>query len=297
MKLDEQDYRNGLKFIVGTWQPEYVINMFSADLARIPVSEFSSADGLQFSAIEFTFSEDHTVLMKNAANGREVSGTWEQRSYGEFHYTLNGFLTLPAGTNESVAETLRMQDGKNLVVSLGVISIVLKKVAEGTITEEDKKDIGDLPCDETMTDIVGMYAVEKMRTYTDAGFAWITKEVQQALSEENDTLDADDYILQMFGWKVEFTDDHKVIVWMVIPEGTSQADLKAALGAGEIADVRGGMFCEKPKEWKAVDGRYYYNTEEHREVFGEEQSPWEELKYDEVGNLFFLNNTMLLRKL
>ncbi|MBO4695917.1 MAG: hypothetical protein J5643_01400 [Lachnospiraceae bacterium] len=295
MILDEQDLRNGTRFIVGTWQPDYVVNMFSSDLAHIPAAEFKSTDGVVFTAISFTFSEDHTLIMKNSVTGREVNGTWEQKSYGEFKYTLNGFLNLPAGTNESVAETLRVQDGESLVFSLGVIAIALKKVAEGTVSEEKKQDIGELPGDETLTGIVGTYGVYKLRTYTDAGFVWETAEELRG-KEAAGTPEAGEYALQMLDWKVEFTADHQVFVWMKVPEGASQADLEEAIRQGEVAGVKDGLFAEKALEWKAVEGRYYYNTGERREVFGEVQSPWDELKSDEEGNIFFMNNMLLLKK-
>lgn len=296
MILDEQDLRNGLKYIVGTWQPDYVVNMFSSDLAHIPAADFKSTDGVAFTAISFTFLEDHTLLMKNSVTGKEVSGTWEQKSYGEFRYTLNGFLNLPAGTNAEVAETLRMQNGDKLVFSLGVVAIALRKIAEGDISEEKKLDIGDLPGDDSMNEIVGMYGVLKLRTYSDEGFIWITAEEQREKSAGDDVPDAEDYALQMLDWKVEFTADHQVFVWMKVPEGASQADLEEAMRQGEVACVKDGMFAEKALAWKAVNGRYYYNTGEHREVFGEVQSPWDELKCDEEGNIFFMNNMLLLQK-
>lgn len=295
MILDEQDLRNGTRFIVGTWQPDYVVNMFSSDLAHIPAAEFKSTDGVGFTAISFVFSEDHTLIMKNSVTGREVNGTWEQKSYGEFKYTLNGFLNLPVGTNEAVAETLRVQDGESLVFSLGVIAIALKKVAEGIVSEEKKQDIGELPGDASLAGIVGTYNVYKLRTYTNAGFVW---ETASELREKTaaGTQETEQYALQMLDWKVDFTADHQVIVWMKVPEGASQADLEEAIKQGEVAAVKDGMFAEKTLEWKAVDGRYYYNTGERREVFGEVQSPWDELKSDEDGNLFFMNNMLLLKK-
>ena len=272
MILDEQDLRNGTDFIVGMWQPDYVVNMFSKDLAHIPAGEFKSTDGVVFTAISFTFFDDHTLQMKNSVTGKTVMGTWEQKSYGEFRYTLNGFLNLPVGTNADVAETLRMQDGKNLVFSLGVIAIALKK-----ISEDKKQDIAKLRGDDSLRAIVGTYAVGKIRTYTDEGFVWTA-----------DAAKAADDTKQMFDWRVEFTADHKVLVWMDIPEGTTDAYLKEAIRQGEVAGVKDGRFTEAAKEWKAVDGKYYYNTAE---------SDWKELKSDEEGNLYFSNDTVLLKKI
>ena len=44
MTLDEQDLKRGLKFIVGVWQVDYVVNAWSNDLAHIPAKEFKSKD-------------------------------------------------------------------------------------------------------------------------------------------------------------------------------------------------------------------------------------------------------------
>ena len=56
------------------------------------------------------------------------------------------------------------------------------------------------------------------------------------------------------------------------------------------------MFSVGEKEWKAVGGRYYYNTGEHREIFGEVKSPWDELAVDEEGLLPFASSMMKLKR-
>lgn len=62
--MDKQDLRQGLQFIAGTWQAEFLVNAFSNDLAHIPAGEFKSDDGRDFSCITFSFFEDHTVVME-----------------------------------------------------------------------------------------------------------------------------------------------------------------------------------------------------------------------------------------
>ena len=49
------------------------------------------------------------------------------------------------------------------------------------------------------------------------------------------------------------------------------------------------------KEWKYLGGKYYYNTQEEREVMGEKLSPWDELKFDEEG-LMLYSEMMKIRK-
>ena len=77
MELDATDLRNGLEFICGKWQAEYVVNAFSNDLARIPASEWKSDDGSDFSAVTFDFDEEHNVIMRDGNSGKEENGTWE----------------------------------------------------------------------------------------------------------------------------------------------------------------------------------------------------------------------------
>ena len=43
MELTKEDLKDGLKFIVGTWEAEFVVSFFSNDLAHVPVEEFKSA--------------------------------------------------------------------------------------------------------------------------------------------------------------------------------------------------------------------------------------------------------------
>ncbi|MBP5652486.1 MAG: hypothetical protein J6X17_03575, partial [Lachnospiraceae bacterium] len=95
MELDEQDLRDGLKFLVGTWQVDYIVNAFSNDLAHIPATEFKSDDGTDFTSISYEFFEDHTLVLRNAANGREIKGTWEQTGWSEYHYTVEDFYDIP----------------------------------------------------------------------------------------------------------------------------------------------------------------------------------------------------------
>ena len=299
MTLDEQDLRQGLKQIVGTWQVDYIVNAWSNDLAHIPATEFKSDDGRDFSVITFTFTEDHTVTMADTATGKQEQGTWEQTGYGSYHYTLGAFLDLPDDSFRAAAEKLEMVEGC-LVFSLGFLAIGMKKIAEGTVTEAP--DVGDLPCDDSMTDIVGRYAVAKSMGVVNDAFDLFTRdEIAGALQarvdageiEEEEMRDS----LKAFDMVVEFTPDHKVITWMKLPEGLDPAELQAALDSGEISRVENGMFAAEEQEWKAVNGAYYFNTGSHRELFGEEQSPWDKLEIDEEGLLPFASGMMKLKRI
>ena len=69
-----------------------------------------------------------------------------------------------------------------------------------------------------------------------------------------------------------------------------------ALAAGEIKAVSDGYFCMRSRPWKYVKGGFYYDTGEHRDLFGEVQSSWDELKEDENGLIPFGSGMMLLKR-
>ncbi|MDD6879321.1 MAG: hypothetical protein PUD59_03710 [bacterium] len=133
MALDEYTLKEGLKSICGTWQVDFIVNGFSDDLAHIPAAEFKSNDGSDFSGITFSFSEDHSMILHNSADGTEAAGTWEQTGLFEFRYTLDGFNQIPDGQFKENAELLTMQGGA-LCFSIGFILIGMKKIEEGHIT-------------------------------------------------------------------------------------------------------------------------------------------------------------------
>ena len=301
MELDENDLKQGLKFIVGTWQVDFLVNAWSNDLTHIPATEWKSEDGTDFTAINYEFFEDHTMVMKDTSKGKEIKGTWEQTGYTEFHYTLNDFLDIPDSSFKKNAETLMMQDG-NLAFSIGFIAVSMKKIAEGTITKEP--DIGDIEMseeDRNKLDIVGKYATVKAMSFIDGKMELFTEEEVKAdidkklAAGEMDEHDAQQQMMT-FGTIAEICDDHKIVYWMKAPAGISEADIKKALEAGEIQDYRDGMFCAQKQDWKYVNGKYYYDTGEHMEVFGEVQSSWAELSFDEDGLLIMMSGMCRMKR-
>lgn len=302
MVLDEQDLKNGMKLIAGKWQVDYVVNAFSDDLAHIPAAEFKSEDGNDFSSVTYEFFEDHTVIMREASSGREEHGTWEQTGWSDFHYTLNGFLNIPEGPFRDNAEKLSLVDGA-LVFSVGFLAIGMKKIEEGNITEEP--DIGDIePTAEEAArmDIVGTYEIAKAMSFVGGEMGFYTLEEVEADCKQklaSGEMDEDDVRMQTqtFGSRVEITADHLIKQWMKIPEGITEEQIREALEAGEIKEVKDGCFNGGENKWKFVRGAFYYDTGEQRELFGEAQSSWDELKFDDEGLLEFGSGMMKLRKL
>lgn len=302
MILDEQDLRQGMKFIVGTWEPDYIVNAFSDDLKHIPANEFKSDDGRDFTALKFVFYEDHTVEMTDSSSGKSEKGEWEQTSYGEYRYTLNAFLDVPEGFLKENAEKLTVTEN-DLVFSLGFLAVALKKTAEGQFTEV--KDTGDREMSEAdlkANGVVGKYEVAEAMAFLGGDFKLFPKEEVKAdldkrlAAGEIDEEEVKD-TMKPFGAVVEFTPDHKVLTWMPLPEGVSEEEIKEAVKAGEILAAKDGMFAAEAKEWKSLDGKYYYNTGEHRESFGETLSSWDEIKTDENGFVEYGSGMMKLRKI
>lgn len=290
MELTKEDLKDGLKFIVGTWEAEFVVSFFSNNLEHVPVTEFKSSDGRDLSKLSMEFFEDHTAKLKDGSNGREVDSTWEQTKPYGWTYKANGFFgELPADVAEKVEE-LDAQEGK-LCIVFGFLCIAFKKTAEGHITKEpDIDEIEPSPEDLKMKAIVGRWKIYKTLAPIGNSFELHTKdEVVAELDKKKATgaIEEDEYneTLNMFDYVMEFTDDYKVLSYMPIPKHVTQEQIDQAVASGEVKIVDGMMCCEEPKEWKAVNGHYYYNTKEHREIFGEIKSPWDIIDPDADGRI------------
>lgn len=300
MAMDEQDLRDGLEFIVGTWQADYLVSFFSNNLEHIPASEFKSDDGRDFTALKFCFFEDHTVLLNDGS--QDHKGTWEQTDRYEFRYHLDAYDQVPDGVFKDSAEKLSWIDG-HLVFSLGFLTVALMKTEEGTVTKEP--DIGDLEQteeDKTHKEIVGRYRVAKTIASVGDDFGLysleeVTADTERKLAAGEIDEDERDETLHMFKFVVEFTDDGQVIEWTPLPNGITQEQIDEALAAGEIKGVKDGLFCTSSRPWKYVKGAFYYDTQETRELFDKPVSSWDELKFDEDGYLIFGSGMMLLTKM
>ena len=303
MTLDEHDRKDGLKFIVGTWEPDFIVSLFSNDLAHIPAKEFKSRDGTDFTALKFEFFQDNTMRFIDTAKGVEEAGTWEQLSWGKFKYNVDRFAEVPDGPFKEAVQELSIMDG-NLVFGLGFLSISLKKIADGEVTEVKEPDIGDLEpseADLAMKDIVGVYRTYKSFAFIDGKVGAFTKEEIEAENAKKiaaGEMDESEAAESLFAFEnsIEFTDDHRVIWWEKVPAGVSEEQIKEALDAGEIADYKDGMYTRGTQEWKAVGGKYYYNTEEKRMLFDEVQSPWDELVLAEDGTMALSEGMLIIKK-
>ncbi len=297
MELDEKELFRGKKFIVGEWRVDYIVNAWSNDLAHIPATEFKSDDGRDFSAITFTFFEDNTVVLKNDADGKEVKGEWEQTGWTEYRYTLKDFMELPEGDFRDAAEKLEVFDGC-LVFSIGFLAVGMKKIKDGAVAEPKDPLDAEMTAEEAeVKDIVGEYEVACAMAYIDGTFGIFPRDKVEAEAKRKAEAgeEDDDELLDIFDMIVEFLPDHTVVEWAKIPGTVSEDMINEALKAGEITAVKNGYFTKGSKEWKYLGGKYYYNTQEEREVMGEKLSPWDELKFDEEG-LMLYSEMMKIRK-
>ena len=163
-------------------------------------------------------------------------------------------------------------------------------------------DIIATAADEGLTEIVGKYRIAKMMGMVGGNFALFTKDEiaedlkKQVAAGETEEEEAAETLSQ-FDNVVEFAADHKIKTWMKVPADVTEEQLKEAIESGEIGEVADGYFVIEEKEWKSVGGKYYYDTGEYREIFGEVKSPWDEITFGENGMIPFADGLMLLERI
>jgi hypothetical protein len=308
MELDKETLRDGLKYIVGTWEADFIVSFFSDDLAHIPAAEFKDDKGHTFTDLKFTFYEDHTLVVETGADNPAHNGSWEQTGYSEYRYDIDDFAQIPDGYFKEATQTLQVQEG-HLVFALGFLAVAMKKIAEGTVTEEPAVDVSVFPFpeDKAADAIVGQYRIAKMLGSVGDQFGMFSKaelaaeQARLAAAAESSGEDGeagyDDDLLSAFDTVIEFTSDHRVLTWMKLPAGVSEEEIRAAIEAGQISEVRDGMFTAEEYEWKAAEGKFYYNTGRVNEIFGEAQSPWAELAPDDAGLIKFAGGLYLIERI
>ena len=74
-----------------------------------------------------------------------------------------------------------------------------------------------------------------------------------------------------------FGEDGTITMLTPLPEGVSQAEVDAAVKAGQL-ELRDGMMFMGEQHWKVEDGKNMTDTGLEGELLGEKVGPWEEVK-------------------
>ncbi len=133
-------------------------------------------------------------------------------------------------------------------------------------------------------DIIGTYQVRTLIGATPDGPRMVTREeyIEAAKSSGNSPREIMQSIMTANG-RLKISEDGKLYALSPIPEGVPEADIQAAVAAGQIVMAENG-FCVMKKsdvyDWKEEDGKFLYDTRQEREVLGEKISAWDDLKFD-----------------
>lgn len=119
--------------------------------------------------------------------------------------------------------------------------------------------------------LIGKWKVKEMLHFSlENGMEWKTLEELAAMGEDEDSL-------SMYRNSVMiFHENGTVETLMPIPADLTQEQIDAAIEEGK--KISDGMIVLDNKEWKIEDGKNLYNTGNEGEIFGEEVSPWSEIK-------------------
>lgn len=136
-----------------------------------------------------------------------------------------------------------------------------------------------------MMNPVGKWKTVEMMHFNDEKFCMEWAKVEDVLATEN--LDKEERF--MANMVMVFDEQGTITMLTSLPEGVSQAEVDAAVKAGEVTLVDGMMLMEE-RRWKAENGKIYTDTEPEGEVMGEKVGPWAELKEvsDGVYELMFM---------
>lgn len=124
-----------------------------------------------------------------------------------------------------------------------------------------------------MKKIQGKWIVAETMQFNDetCKVEWVS--VEKILAK--DDLDKD--MIMLLKTQVVFQEDGAIDFFCPLPEGVSQADIDAAIAAGQLK-MKDGMMVMQQKHWKEEDGKILTDTGAEGEVLGEKVGPWEELK-------------------
>ncbi len=119
--------------------------------------------------------------------------------------------------------------------------------------------------------LIGKWKVKQVLRFSpENGMEWKTPEEMEAMGEDEDEIA--DYRNSV----MIFNENGTAESLMILPADCTQEQIDEVIAEGN--EIRDGMIVLDRKEWKAEDGKFLYNTGIKGEIFGEEASPWVELK-------------------
>ena len=124
-----------------------------------------------------------------------------------------------------------------------------------------------------MINLIGKWNIAESMQFNDEKGCMEWAKVEDILAKE----DVDREIAMLAKSIVLFEEDGNLVFLTPLPEGVSQAEVDAAVAAGQIK-LRDGMMLTQQKHWKVENGKNMADTGVEGEVLGEKVGPWEEIK-------------------
>jgi hypothetical protein len=124
-----------------------------------------------------------------------------------------------------------------------------------------------------MKNLLGKWVVAETMQFNDetCKVEWVG--IETILAKE----DLDKDMIMLLDTQVVFQEDGTIDFFCPLPEGVSQAEIDAAIAAGQLK-MKDGMMVMQQKHWKEENGKIMTDTGAEGEVLGEKVGPWEELK-------------------
>ena len=124
-----------------------------------------------------------------------------------------------------------------------------------------------------MKSLIGKWRVAEAMQFNDEKCQMEWTGIETILAKE----DQDKETIMLLKTVVIFQEDGTIDFLCPLPEGVSQAEIDAALAAGQLK-LKDGMMQMDQKHWKEADGKILADTGAEGEVLGEKVGPWEEVK-------------------
>ena len=129
-----------------------------------------------------------------------------------------------------------------------------------------------------MKEVLGKWIIAEALQFNDEKCAMEWTSAETLFSK--DDLDKD--MIMLLKTVAVFQEDGTIDFLCPLPDGVSQAEIDAALAAGQLK-LKDGMMLMEQKHWKSEGGKFLADTGAEGEVLGEKVGPWEEIKELEGG--------------